>query len=164
MPSRALAVKAALCANTSCSGSRPSWSGTGSRPKTVVAYSSHGFLPISASLFRRASAFLDEPFLSKRRHYHHSSITMDATLGKIFANNSQWAEAVNAAEPGFFEGSAKNPQKPKVRRRSCLAFPLSSLRITSSSAYPGALARMFRLPCPRKRHHCLPSRRHLRAS
>jgi hypothetical protein len=116
MPSRALAVKAVLCTtSTSSCGSRPScrWSGTGS---TVVAHSSHGFIRVSASLFRRASTSFDESF---RRH-HHNSVPMDATLAKIFANNSQWATAVNDADPGFFERSAKG-QTPKVRCRSVLA-------------------------------------------
>jgi hypothetical protein len=47
------------------------------------------------------------------RHQHHLT-TMDAALAKIFVSNSQWVKAVNSAEPGFFEESAKG-QTPKVR-------------------------------------------------
>ena len=53
---------------------------------------------------------------------------MDPTLARIFLSNAQWAEAVNAAEPRFFEQSAEG-QAPKVRPfcpRSAIASPLSS--------------------------------------
>lgn len=49
-----------------------------------------------------------------RRHHQHHSTKMDAALAKIFVSNAQWVKAVSAAEPGFFEQSAKG-QSPKVR-------------------------------------------------
>ena len=170
MPSRVFAVKAILCATTSSSGSRPKLSGTGSRPRTVVAHSSHGIhvanLPFSAGLIRRTCSslsILDKPFLRTRRHHHYKSIPMDATLAKIFSANAQWTEAVNAAEPGFFEKSAKS-QTPKVSCRS-LWLPIVIISpFAFVSTHAGALARMFRCPRPRKCHHCLAPRRHVRPS
>jgi carbonic anhydrase len=38
---------------------------------------------------------------------------MDDTLAKLFNSNEQWSEAVKAADPKFFENSAKG-QSPKV--------------------------------------------------
>ncbi|KAI0301481.1 carbonic anhydrase [Russula brevipes] len=43
---------------------------------------------------------------------------MDATFGKLFVSNSQWVRAVKAAEPGFFEQSAKG-QSPKILWLGC---------------------------------------------
>lgn len=153
MPSRALTAKAVLCATNS----RPRWPGAGSRVRTVVAHSSHGSIGQSTP----SLSILDDPFFHTRRHHHHYSISMDETLAKLFSANAQWAKAVTDAEPDFFERSAK-AQYPKVRCRS-----------RSSSSHPhscscptrtDSLARMFRLPCPRKRHHCLAPRFHLRPS
>ncbi|KAH8977683.1 carbonic anhydrase [Lactarius akahatsu] len=124
MPSRALSVKAVLCATTTTSGSKPRWSdrsGTGSRPRAhhVAA------LPLLANPIRRASAplslplsILDGSFLSTPRRHHHKSNPMDATLAKIFSANAQWAEAVNTADPDFFRLSAKG-QTPKVLWLGC---------------------------------------------
>ncbi|KAI9449164.1 carbonic anhydrase [Lactarius psammicola] len=57
---------------------------------------------------------------------------MDPTLAKIFSANSQWAEAVNAADPGFFERSAKNPQTPKVLWLGCSDSRVPESVITAS--------------------------------
>ena len=117
MPSRALPIKAVLCATNN----RPRWSGAGSRVKTVQAHSSHGPIRQSTS----SLSILDAPFLlHTRRHHHHTSMPVDETLAKLFSANTQWADAVSTAEPGFFEQSAKG-QFPKVRCRSVLASPLA---------------------------------------
>ena len=39
---------------------------------------------------------------------------MDDTLKNLFKSNAQWAQAMKAADPGFFERSVKS-QSPKVR-------------------------------------------------
>jgi len=95
------------------------------------------------------------------RHYHHhqlhSSTQMDATLGKLFLSNSQWAAAVDSAEPDFFEQSAQG-QSPKVRPFfSCHAAFLPIFIFPSADP----LARMLRLARPRERHHGVPTRRYL---
>jgi len=56
---------------------------------------------------------------------------MDATLAKIFSSNGQWAKAVNAAEPGFFEQSAKG-QAPKVLWLGCSDSRVPESVITAS--------------------------------
>ncbi|KAH8987983.1 carbonic anhydrase [Lactarius hatsudake] len=137
MPSRALSVKAVLCATTTSTGSKPRWSdrsGTGSRPRThhVAA------LPLLANPIRRASAplslplsILDGSFLSTPRRHHHKSNSMDATLAKIFSANAQWAEAVNTADPDFFRLSAKG-QTPKVLWLGCSDSRVPESVITAS--------------------------------
>jgi len=56
---------------------------------------------------------------------------MDATLAKIFSNNSQWAAAVNAADSDFFERSAKG-QTPKVLWLGCSDSRIPESVITAS--------------------------------
>jgi hypothetical protein len=102
MPSRALATKAVLCATNS----RP---GTGLRPRTIVAYSSHGSI-------RLASASASTSTSALRHHPHHNLTPMDDNiLAKLFSNNSQWAKAVTETDPDFFERSVREGQHPKVR-------------------------------------------------
>ncbi|KAI0051625.1 carbonic anhydrase [Auriscalpium vulgare] len=43
---------------------------------------------------------------------------MDTALARLFTANAQWASAVNSAEPGFFEASAKG-QSPKILWFGC---------------------------------------------
>ncbi|KAI0294725.1 carbonic anhydrase [Multifurca ochricompacta] len=77
---------------------------------------------------RRASDYLffQESFYNLRHHYHYhqhhhhhrQSISMDTTLAKLFSNNDQWVDAVNKADPDFFEKSAQG-QSPKVLWLGC---------------------------------------------
>lgn len=76
-----------------------------STPKSVTSR------PASVS----PSSLLYQSFHLSHHHRHHLT-KMDAALAKIFVSNAQWAKAVNSAEPGFFEQSAKG-QSPKVRLR-----------------------------------------------
>jgi len=56
---------------------------------------------------------------------------MDAALAKIFVSNSQWVKAVNSAEPGFFEESAKG-QTPKILWLGCSDSRVPESVITAS--------------------------------
>ncbi|KAH9981596.1 carbonic anhydrase [Russula compacta] len=56
---------------------------------------------------------------------------MDATLAKLFLSNSQWLKAVDAAEPGFFEQSAKG-QSPKILWLGCSDSRVPESVITAS--------------------------------
>ncbi|KAN0107270.1 carbonic anhydrase [Russula decolorans] len=56
---------------------------------------------------------------------------MDAALAKLFVSNSQWVKAVNSAEPGFFEQSAKK-QTPKILWLGCSDSRVPESVITAS--------------------------------
>lgn len=127
MPSRVLPAKAILCAT----GSRHKHkSGTGLRPRTVVAHPSHG------SIRRRSASLLlilSDPPSSSLLHsrHHHNSTQMDDTLAKLFNSNEQWSEAVKAADPKFFENSAKG-QSPKILWLGCSDSRVPESVITAS--------------------------------
>jgi hypothetical protein len=109
-----------------------------------------------------------------RRHHQQYSTKMDAALAKIFVSNAQWVKAVSAAEPGFFEQSAKG-QSPKVRAITTTSllpprgvvgggtFTLFMLTdgFLSCTIRTDPLARMLGLSRPRKCYNCLASRRYL---
>jgi carbonic anhydrase len=56
---------------------------------------------------------------------------MDDTLAKLFNSNEQWSKAVEAAEPGFFENSAKG-QSPKILWLGCSDSRVPESVITAS--------------------------------
>jgi len=56
---------------------------------------------------------------------------MDATLGKLFLSNSQWAAAVDSAEPDFFQQSAQG-QSPKILWLGCSDSRVPESVITAS--------------------------------
>jgi len=123
MPSRAAVVaKVLVCATTTTTnGSAPSRTVTqsrGSQVATQVTLVGPRKKPANRCIIPASfySPF-DELFrISRRHHYHHHhylSTRMDTTLASIFLQNAQWAEAVNAADPGFFQRSAEG-QSPKV--------------------------------------------------
>lgn len=110
-----------------------------------------------------------------QRHHQHHSTKMDAALAKIFVSNAQWVKAVNSAEPGFFEQSAKG-QSPKVRAITTSLLPprgvvggrylrctLCSWFLSCTYILTDPLARMLGLSRPRKCRNCLASRRYLRS-
>jgi hypothetical protein len=137
MPSRVAAVaKIVVCVNGS-SGFRAE---TPALPRPVASVAQpqacqqgqgrgRQFHVPSAAPTRTVAASLSSPLcqsfhLSSHRHqqhHQHNLTKMDAALAKIFVSNAQWVKAVDTAEPGFFEQSAKG-QSPKVR-----AIPTSSL-------------------------------------
>jgi len=141
MPSRAAVVAKVLVCATTTNGSAPS--------RTVVVTQPRGsqvatlVYPRKKTVNRHipapVSSRFDELICISRRyhhhHHHHVLTRMDPTLARIFLSNAQWAEAVNAAEPGFFEQSAEG-QAPKVRPfypRSVIASLLSSPLIVPMS-------------------------------
>jgi len=188
MPSRVTAVAKIVVCVTRSNSSRPGTSGPAltqpqsrqqsqphvptqttllSTPKPLAAAASR---TVSLSL----SSHLYQSFHLSHRHqqqHQHHSTKMDAALAKIFVSNNQWVKAVNSAEPGFFEQSAKG-QSPKVRFRLFFFHHVASweeilsflLRCTLCSWTPfvyiltDPLARMLRLSRPRKRRNCLTSR------
>lgn len=60
------------------------------------------------------SPFPYQYFHLSHRHQSADLTKMDAALARLFVSNAHWAEAVNTADPGFFEKSAEG-QSPKVR-------------------------------------------------
>lgn len=132
MPSRAAVLAKVLVCATTTNSSAPSRTVTqprGSQGATQV-------VPRKKTANRHFPASFSFPFdelfrISRRlHHHHHLSTRMDSTLAKIFLSNSHWAEAVNAADPGFFKRSAEEDQAPKVRPfflRSAFAFLLRPL-------------------------------------
>jgi hypothetical protein len=118
MPSRAAVVaKVIVCAtSTTTNGSAPR---TITQPRGSAQVTLVGPRKKIANRHFPASFYFpfDELFRISRRlhhHHHHLSTHMDPTLARIFLSNAQWAEAVKAAEPGFFPQSAEG-QTPKVR-------------------------------------------------
>jgi len=121
MPSRVAGVaKIVVCVTTS-SGPRP---GTVVSSRPVVTQPQdrqqtrqlHVPTQTTVSLSLRLSSLYQSFHLSHchQRHHQHHLTKMDAAVAKIFVSNNQWVNAVNSAEPGFFEQSAKG-QSPKVR-------------------------------------------------
>lgn len=145
MPWRvAAATKIVVCVTTS-SGSRPG-TAVPSRP-AVVSQPQRRQLHVptqtslltdsparrTVSLSLSTSPPLYQSFhLSHHRHQRADLTKMDAALAKIFVSNSQWVEAVNSAEPGFFEQSAKG-QSPKVRAITTFLLPPRAAMVASSS-------------------------------
>jgi hypothetical protein len=189
MPSRVAAVaKIVVCVTTS-SGSRPVTT-LPSRPVVVTQPQTRQLhVPTQTTLLitpkpalAAASVSLSLPlyqaFHLSHRHQRADLTKMDATLARIFVSNAQWVEAVNSAEPGFFEKTAKG-QSPKVRviptsfsssttcgdggvaRGDTLLFPFALYFILNILTDP--LARMLGLSRPRKRRNCLASGRYLRS-
>lgn len=134
MPSRVAAVAKIVVCGTTSSGSRPVTTlPSPSRPVLVTQPQTRQLhVPTQTTLFitpkpalAAASVSLSLPlyqaFHLSHRHQRADLTKMDATLARIFVSNAQWVEAVNSAEPGFFEKTAKG-QSPKVR-----VIPTSSL-------------------------------------
>lgn len=96
--------------------SRPPQTGKPHLPTQFTLLSTPKSAPPAASRPASVSpsSLLYQSFHLSHRHQHHHQ--MDAALAKIFVSNAQWTKAVNSAEPGFFELSAKG-QSPKVRSR-----------------------------------------------
>lgn len=131
MPSRIAAVaKIVVC--ISSSGCSPSGTTVSSRPVVTQPQTRqqtrqlHVPVPTQATLLSTGANRTVSPSLSsllyqsfhlshrRQQHHQHHSTKMDAALAKLFVSNAQWVKAVNSAEPGFFEQSAKG-QSPKVR-------------------------------------------------
>lgn len=132
MPSRAAVVAKVFVCATTTNGSAPSRTVVTQPRASQVATQVSLVAPPKKPANRHISAsFSSELFRISRRHHHHNhhlSTRMDPTLARIILSNAQWAEAVNAAEPDFFERSAEG-QTPKVRPfcpRSAVTSILSS--------------------------------------
>jgi hypothetical protein len=152
MPSRVAAVaKIVVCVTTS-SGPRPGTSVSSSRPVVTEPQTRQLHVPTQTTLLSTpksvAAVSLSSLHLSHRhqQHHQHHSTKMDAALAKLFVSNSQWVKAVNSAEPGFFEQSAKK-QTPKVRTiTTILPFALyfmlmASFRVLHTDRSSGSDAR-----------------------
>lgn len=124
MPSRAAVVAKVLVCATTTNGSAPSRTVVVTQPRgsqvaTQVPLVSPRKKTANRHIPAPASSRFDELIrISRRYHHHHTSTRMDPTLARIFLSNAQWAEAVNAAEPRFFEQSAEG-QAPKILWLGC---------------------------------------------
>src|SRR5258708_9752625 len=127
MPSRvAVVAKIVVCAPSSLNGSRPGTpvSAVVTQPQsrklhvptqnTLLSTPKPVAAPRNRTVSASPSSLLYQSSHLSHRHRQHHSYKMDAALAKIFVSNSQWIKAVNTAEPGFFEQSAKG-QSPKMR-------------------------------------------------
>ena len=191
MPSRAAALaKVVICSRQELSSRAPVATQPQSRqlhiPTQITLKRSKKSAPPTAN--SAVSVFLS-PLLhrvfhiSHRHHHHHHSTKMDAALAKLFVSNAQWVKAVNTAEPGFFEGSAKG-QTPKVRLRLhffshhvqpmtapwgrhcpsfCVALYAQWFVCVYGCTPTDSLARMLGLSRPRERRDRLAPRRPLRS-